>query len=250
MTKNTIQTFQLLLIVLAFIAGGAWCVTEVPPAILWGLRIGVPLMGIVVGFWFYNLSRRPDTLPDLLGKVAGSYFEQDGFCFAALLEQINGACRLNIYFQNRYSGHVRAKVKMLPPLRTLGLGRHPLQNVEAVAECPGGAFGVLRIPFPIPVKYQGKRMTFDIGADAKYPFGRGDPLRFRMGRSVRSAAQTGQAGWGLIGALRIATQAHVRLQLPAGIRNEIGSRVANTEILWMPDQPTGGFPVLQPKTAA
>jgi hypothetical protein len=249
MTKNTVQVFQLLLLFLAFVAGGSWCVTKVQPVILWGLRIGTPLAGIVVGLYFYKLSRRPDMLPDLLRDAAGKYFERDGFCFALLVDQINGVCRLNIYFQNRYAGHASAKVKMLPPLRTLGLGRHPLPKIEVAVECPGGAFGVLRMPFPIPGKYQGKRMTFNPGADVRYRR-RGKLLRFRSGRNVPSTAQTGQSGWGIIGAIRIAAQANAKLQLPTNVGSESSGLIAQTEIIWAPDPATHGFPILPAKTAA
>ena len=183
MQKNTKQAYQLLLIAMGFVTLGAWLPGIVGRAdVVWGLRIGTPMAAAAVAWLFYRGLHRPEKLPDLLGQTVGKYFERDGLCFAPVVETVDGASRLSIYFQNRHAGHASATIHMLPPRRSFRFGRHPLPPVQVLIECPAAAFGVARLPFPIPPKYQGRRMSFELAADVRYPARRGRLLRFRAGK--------------------------------------------------------------------
>jgi hypothetical protein len=241
-----------LLIVLGFTTLGAWCATVGSPVIIWTLRIGAPLAAIATGWGIYTVKTLPESLPDHLRAVAGSYFEQKGLCFAPLLELAEGGRSfLCFYFQNRNSGHASTTVQFLPPVRTLRLKRHDLPGASIQIECPGGAFGVVRTPFPVPAKYQGKKMSFEIGADTTYPAGRGELLRHRQG--LRIGATREMRSWHQLlttllvlplGILYTRSAARTTLPLPFGVaETDADLGTSTTDILWTPDLPIAGFPV-------
>jgi hypothetical protein len=194
-----------------------------------------------VSWWLFRVMRRPEKLPDLLREATGAYFEQNGICFAPKFEVIERQCFLNIYFQNRYARQATTRVDMLPPLRTLWFTRHDLPRVSVNFECPGGAFGVVRIPYSFPARYQGKRMALEIGADTKYPFYHGDLLRLRTGIRVSSTHEMGQGHQlvttilfgAILGALVTSRMARVALNLPRDVNDEPPPKAAPmVEILW------------------
>ncbi len=259
MTTNAKQAFQLLIIVLCFVTLGAWCASVGSLAVIWALRLGAPAAIIPVVYWFFSLSRRPDSIPDLLRQSAGRYFERKGLCFAPVLDVVDGTCRLNLFFQNRYTGHASTIIQLKPPMRSFWISRHALPTVTAAIECPGGAFGVLRFAFPIPAKYQGKRMAFDVGADTKYHAHRGKLLRHREGIRVGSISELGQGhalglvllGLPLLGALVVSRAAKARMVFPTGVAETLPPDAqTGPEILWQPELQTGGFPVILGKAAA
>jgi hypothetical protein len=130
----------------------------------------------------YTMLTKPERYPDLLRDRAGTYLERDGFCFAPLLETTpTGACVLAVYFQNRCEGAASARLVLRPPRRLFGLLRHALPEHVLSIECPGGAFGVARSSFPIPARYQGRQVSFNVVADVTYPHGRGAFVRHRTG---------------------------------------------------------------------
>lgn len=248
----------LLLIALAFTALGAWCATVGQPQIIWAFRIGAPLATLAVAWGIYKVQSLPETLPDHLRAIAGKYFERDGLCFAMRLETTDGRCALCVYFQNRNGGHASSRVMVLPPRRTLRYKRHPLPAPTILIECPGGAFGVVRVPFPVSAKYWGRRMSFDVAADTRYPAGRGELLRHRQGLRVNSTRDLSGAGQLLaallllpLGVVFVRTPARVTLDLPRDVaETDPTDATAETEILWLPDLPTGGFPVMPPTRVA
>lgn len=259
MRRGTRQAFQLVLIVLGFVTLGAWCDGIGWPVLIWGLRAGTPLVMAGVCWLFYRASRRPDPLPNPLREIAAKYFERKGLCFAPVLETSGDSCQMSVYFQNRYESHVSAMIEVLPPRRTFWFGRHDLPTVVSAVECPGGAFGAMRVPFPIPKQYQGRQMRFDIAADVKYRARKGKLLHVREGTRVDAIGQTRQwsallflfAGVGLVPVLCMMRSAGVRLQLPKGVFEALPQGAApTTDILWAPELPTHGFPITPVKTAA
>jgi len=143
----------------------------------------------------YAMLTEPERLPDLLRERVGTYFERDGLCFAPMFETTPaGECVMALYFQNRYAGTAQARVRVSPPRRALWLTRHRLPTPTFAFDCPGGAFGVARTAFPIPGKYQGRRLAFRIHADATYPQGCGDLLRIRTGVPSRRWTATSPQG--------------------------------------------------------
>lgn len=154
----------------------------------------------------YAMLTQPERLPDLLRQRVGTYFESDGLCFAPQLETTpGGECVMALYFQNRYAGVTRARVRVSPPRRAMWLTRHRLAAPTFAFDCPGGAFGVARVPFPIPAKYQGRRMTFRMTAHAGYPQGCGELLRFRAGIQPRRWTATLPQGVAEVGIFTAAT---------------------------------------------
>ena len=121
----------------------------------WKARIGF-LLGAAVALLIilWALYRR-DKAPDFLRQVAGGYFERTGFCFAIVPTVQQGTCFLNLFFQNRYSKACRAQV-VIHPSQGFFLIRRDLDSLVVEIACEGGAFGVTRIPWPVPQKYQGK----------------------------------------------------------------------------------------------
>lgn len=258
MGTNARQAFQLTFIVLGFVTLVAWCGQLGRADVLWAVRLGTPLAGAAVGWWYCKASHRSEKLDDLLRKVAPGYLERDGLCFAPMLEVQGGRCRMSLYFQNRYGGHASGRIEVRPPMRTLGLGRHPLPTVAVQVECPGGAFGVVSVPFSIPAKYQGKRMRFEAGADVKYPARRGALLRFRSGRRIGSIRDLNQGGLAVLAllSLPLALLAHLQvmrllMMLPSGVAEvPPPGAMPQTQILFVPQVATGGFPVLPIRDAA
>jgi len=258
---NKRQAYQLALIVLAFVTLVAWCMQTGRADVIWALRLGAPLLAAAVGWWFYKAAHRPENFEDLLTKVAPRYLERDGLCFMPVIDAANEAGRVSIYFQNRFAGHATGRIEMRPPLRSFWFGRHALPTIAAQVECPGGAFGVLRLPFAIPAKYQGRRMQFNIGADVKYPAKRGQLLRFRSGKRVLSRKQLDGSPAGAVLALVFLSLplaalsagsrgTRLRLKLPTGVAENVPPVIPQLEILHTPDLPTAGFPVLPLSRAA
>ena len=200
-------------------------------------------MAAAVAGAMFAVSRRPDSIPDKLREVAPKYFERDGLCFAPVVEAAGGACFLNVYFQNRHARHASARIDVMPGARSFRLARHPLAEVSVRIECPGGAFGVVRVPFLVPADYQGRRVSFDVAADVKYPARRGKLLRPRGGVAVGPTSDLSQTRQLLstlallpLGILQVASPGRVTLRLPIEVAGDAPApRPTPCEILWAPD---------------
>jgi hypothetical protein len=256
--KTQSQALHVLLIVLGFVALGAWCASEGSPPVIWSLRVAMPLAAVGVIWLLVRVARRPDRLPDHLARTTGKYFEREGLCFAPRFEAAyGGACFLCLYVQNRFARPASARIDALPPVRSFRLSRVPLAPVSVRVECPGGAFGVVRVPFGVPAKYQGKRLAFEVAADVKYPAGRGEMLRQRGGvraGSIREARPSHQLLKSLsflfLGVIHTSRPASATMTLPRGVAESAPAGGPGAfEVLWLPELPTGGFPVL-PRQAA
>jgi len=260
--QHSMAAFQVFLIVLAFFTFGGWIATGGRPELLWLCRVGAPLLGIVIAWKLFRLSRQPEKLPDLLGELtARSYFERDGLCFAARPELAadGRTCLLAIYFQNRNAGHASTQVIMRAAGGTFLFRAPKLAPISAAIECPGGAFGVWRVPYPVPAQYQGKSFKFLVAAATKYRTGRGELLRRAGGMNVSTPRELGGgfrflellAGL-FLGFIRISSPASVTFALPANVTSDADEPPTNPhqEILWTPDLATGGFPVMPTRKAA
>ncbi|HUW57188.1 MAG TPA: hypothetical protein VMZ92_11170 [Planctomycetota bacterium] len=126
---------------------------------------------------------RRDAAPDFLLKVAPSYFERTGFCFSVGTVVRDGACYLQIPFQNRYERPCEAQLVLKAGLDFF-LTRKKMQSMALRIDCGPGAFGIAQVPLPVPEKYQGKAAALDVGAAVKYPKGKGKMLRYRDGLEV------------------------------------------------------------------
>jgi hypothetical protein len=222
------------------------------------MRIGAPLAGLFIAWRLYRIVRQPETVPDLLGELGGKYFESNGLCFGAIFEthEEHGSI-VSIYFQNRYDGHASARVMLQPPGRPFWSRKPPVPTVGAIIECPGGAFGVVRLPFDIPDCHRGASVRFRVGADTKYSKGRGEMLRFRNGIRVGSIdmlAVGSQVAATILmlflGLIYVSSPAYVTVTLPAdaGEKRRDPARQGIREILWEPNAPS--FPAIPPRVAA
>src|SRR5665213_2925954 len=72
-------------------------------ALVWGLRIGMPVALVLAIVLALYDSFRGDRAPDFLRKYFGRPFERDGVCFTIQPSMREGTLFLNIIFQNQYS---------------------------------------------------------------------------------------------------------------------------------------------------
>jgi len=227
---------QLVLAVSIFGSIGVWTVPRASNAI-WGWRIGFAIAILVTGFIWYRAANRKENFPDLLAQAihSYSYFERDGLCFAPVIHAVQGICWISIYFQNRYANPCTCRIRMLPPPRSFWFGRHDLPPINAELYCPSGAFGVTRFPYPVPQRYQGRHLRFEVFGSTDYPQGKGNMLRFREGIQAGSTSFFSiTGGRGLS-----------RIYLPRDVASSLlGPIEPTTEILWQPDLPTNAFPVI------
>ena len=227
MGTNAKQAIQILIIILGFVTLGAWVATVGDPLVVGALRYGAPAAALFAGWVLFAAPRRQGKEPDHLGQMAAKYFERDGLCLAPVFAEVDGTCVLSVYFQNRYAGRAVARFAMLPPRRSFWFGRHKLPSVTVDLECPGGAFGVVRLPFAVPANYQGRRVKFELGADVAYPDRKGKTLRYREGKYLvpmrqldrESDAMAGLAlgGLGILIALSASSRSRATLLLPNGV---------------------------------
>jgi hypothetical protein len=205
----------------------------------WRPLVGFPALALgALGLLVWSLMRK-DKFPDLLKKRHGSYFEREGFCFAIVPVASNGECRLDIYFQNRFDRSSRAQVVMRPSQQFF-LNRRPIETLTVEIDCPGGAYGVARVPWAVPTKLQGKQQSFDVGAHTEYPTGRGTMIRYRDGVHVGTAKRDVWAGVltlaGAVGGTVVMTKsAKVKLTLPKDVKDTLPEdALIAIEILWSP----------------
>jgi hypothetical protein len=240
---------QLIFVIAVITVALSWGISPLTFKTAWEMRIGGIVIAGATGWVFISNARRKETLPDMLGQITPRYFERGGFCFAFSLVVHDRTAWMQVFFQNRYERACQARVVLTPP-KTFFLNRAKTQGIDAEITCDGAAFGVYRAPWPINEKLQGKKISCEVACSASYPAGSGRLVRFREGMRCgtprsdlsRAAATLGLAA---VGVVRVSRPATVRLQMPKGVAAEISSSVTPTmEILWRPDLPTGGFPVL------
>ena len=230
------------------------------------LRIGFGILGGLGALGFtlaWLLAPRPLAVeaPDVLAGVAPDCFECDGLCFAPTLEVADGLCWFNVYCQNRYDRPCRATVGFIP---MEGLSRSPgepndVPPLITELDCDGGEAAVVRFPYPIGARWQGRIMIYDVTGVVRYPEGRGRLIRSRAGLPVRGPSSkhadalrlAGVAALGMFGILAIGLTdrptASRELRLPEGVAEQLPPDVAQrTETLSVMDLPTGGFPVSPP----
>ena len=251
MGQSVKAVLQLVLLVLVFAAVLAWGVPRHPDGVVWTFRLGSPVCVALLGWVLVRSTRRREVLPDLLAQATGGYFERDGLCFGfAPARTIDGGQWLFVYFQNRYERLCEARIVLKPPSRNLWFGRWRMTTVDVTVVCDGAAFGVHRTPWPIPAKLQGRSARFDVACRTAYPSGRGKRLRYREGaRAGVPGSDLGRAalalGGAAVGTLAISRPARWRIRLPRGsVEGVLPGATASTQILWRPDPPTGGFPVV------
>jgi hypothetical protein len=115
-----------------------------------------------------------------------------------------------------------------------------LATVSPDIECGPGGFGVAKFPVAIPRRHQGKTVTFEIGADAEYPLGKGREVRFHHGRRIRHnsrfcnpIAAVQAIAHLLVGHFVVHSPAKIRLTLPLDVAEYLPeSAVGDAQMLW------------------
>lgn len=207
---------------------------------IWGLRLALPtaVFAAVVIFLFIHFRR--DEVPDYLHHFFGTFFDRDGFCFFLTANAENGICFFDLFFQNKYEQPCTGRVAVRPA-RNL-LRRPDIETVTHEIDCEGGAYGVARMPMPVPPSLEGTSQKFEFGASVKFPHGKGRMLRFRDGIVIRTDSEFGDKFAatarviGFFGGMLILSKpATMTIDLPMGVKNDIPDDVqATVTTLWKP----------------
>lgn len=196
-------------------------------------------IGIIALVMLLKMHFRKDLLPDFLSGIEKNFFEKNGFCFALKPKVENGFCILYIYFQNRYDRESLAYIVMQPSIGFF-LNKRKIDSVHVRIKCNAAAFGLQKVPLPIPQKYQGKVQSFDIGANVSYPGGRGKMQRFRDGLRVGKAKINRMADQMLTvagmfgGAVVTSSPASFTFSMPGGVAETLPDdmHIDETETIW------------------
>ncbi|WP_148593773.1 hypothetical protein [Aquisphaera giovannonii] len=225
-----------LLLIIGMIGGVMAWMTD---GATWRPIVGFPALTVgSLGILLWSLIRE-DEAPDLMRQACGSYFERDGFCFAVVPAVADGQARLDVYFQNRFEKACLAHVAIRPSQKFF-LNRGSIQAIAVPIECDGGAFGVARIPWGVPSKYQGQRQSLDVAASTEYPTGRGRMIRFRDGVRVGKATSSLwpnvlTVAAAATGTFYLSRPARLKFRLPKGVNEAVpeDARI-RVETLWRP----------------
>lgn len=226
MGESTKAVCAVVLIAASVAAGLGW-MTDRPHTMIWGLRIGGPLVAVLALGLLLKLQFRVDLAPDYLYERSKAYFNRDGFCFAVSSTAADGVGYIEVYFQSQRDAPCLGRVA-LRPARGFFLTRAKIETIICEIECAPGGFGVARIPVSIPAALQGKRLAFEVGASAQYPDGKGRRIRFRDGIFLRANTRFGDAfTTGLkvatvaTGGILLSHPAKVTLDLPVGVSEHV-----------------------------
>jgi hypothetical protein len=104
MSENAKALLGGFIVLTAFATLFIWITAGVPDnPIIWGFRIGLPIvLFFAIVLALYDGFRR-DRAPDFVRRHFGKRFERDGVCFVVQPSTSNGTFVLNIIFQNQYS---------------------------------------------------------------------------------------------------------------------------------------------------
>lgn len=171
------------IIVCAFIAFFAWVSDFVYPALTWSGRILAPAAAIWVIVALIRDRLTKDVVPDFIRAQGLNPFERDGFFFAIVPRTLTGTLTMQVLFQNAHERPSSAQLVCKPGLG-FWLQDLPLAPFTLDLTCPPGGFGIAEVPMAVPTKYQGKEITYELGAHIRYPKGRGKRLLHKTGIHV------------------------------------------------------------------
>jgi len=238
MTVSAKAVIALVVVVCFFTTIVAWSDVRWSPAWTWALRLVPPVIGLGALVLVCWAQWRKDKVPDFLRRVTKTYFDRRGFCFSVGAKVRDDTCLLQIVYQNRYERRCEARVVLKPSVGFF-LTRKKVRNMALDIECGPAAFGLAQIPFPVPEKYQGQTVSFDVGAAVRYPEGRGKMLRYREGLTVGTAKFSSYGGQALtlaglfVGAAIISRAARATVLLPVGVKEELPEDTpVEIEALW------------------
>ena len=228
-----------LLLIIGAIAGAIAWTADRPDTTTWGFRIGGPTLAILALVLILKLHSRADLVDDYLRDHAGTYFNRDGFGFAFIATAVDGIAYMDAYFQNQHDKPCTGRIA-LRPARGFFMNRAKIDTMTYEIACAPAAFGFARLAIPIPETLQGKRQSFEVGASAHYPAGKGQRLRFHDGVFLRTNTNFGNSvGTALTvagaatGSLVLSKPATVTVVLPVGVAEAIPENlVPEITTLW------------------
>ena len=212
------------------VAAIAWT-TDRPDAMTWGFRIGSPVVALVIAGVLVRRYFRKDLAHDYLRDFVGSYFNRDGFGFSCVATAVDGVAFMDVYFQNQYDKPCLGRVALRPARGFFSL-RANIETLVFQIQCAPGAYGIARLPLPIPAKCQGTRQTFEVGASVFYHDGKGKRLRFHDGvfigadTNFQDVFGTGLAVTALMtGSVVLTTPATISVDLPDDVAEEVEATI-------------------------
>jgi hypothetical protein len=238
MGESTKAVCALLMIVGVFAAVIAWSADR-PNMISWGFRIGGPAVSLLTLGLILALHFRTDRECDYLRRRCGTYFNRDGLCFAIDAISKDGIACMVAYFQSQYDQPCRGRIA-LRPARGFFLNRANIDAIVFDVECPAAGFGYALVPIPIPLEFQGKQQSFEVGASVRYLNGKGERIRFHDGVLLRADAHfEDPVGSGLAvagaatGTIFLRRPATAKVTLPRNVSETLPvTRSQRVEILW------------------
>ncbi|PYJ56218.1 MAG: hypothetical protein DME24_22960 [Verrucomicrobia bacterium] len=175
------------------------------------------LTPIGVSIW---LSRLADPVPDFLAGISTRFFERDGLSFLITVEKAADYARMVVYYQNRFDKPCIATIAVGPTRKAFtDLDGLPIFEFNLSVE--GAEFGKQSVAWSIPLRFQGKKILWDVAAQVKFPAGRGVLLRGRNGAAV---------GDHLVGGGEEAVKAVTSLVLSAAHLHSMPARAARVEL--------------------
>ncbi|MFI5379697.1 MAG: hypothetical protein ACHRHE_10395 [Tepidisphaerales bacterium] len=252
MNQSLKSIIALLILIALACSVFAWTIGR-PDVTTWSFRLGAPVVTIALGWVLIRSEFRKDIVPDHLRKAFGSFFESDGLSFATAVQVENGICFLLIFFQNRYQRSCEAEIELKPAPGSFSILCPKIDRVRVPLNVGPAEFGFVRVPYPVPAKYQGKTLRYDVAANVKYPAGHGRMLRFRDGARVGPISVVPQAVHSafslllvFVGVLYLKRPARCKISLPIGVANSISPELGMTTENIAGDRPPAyGFPVIQ-----
>ena len=226
MAESIKSVLALVLIAAGITALIAWT-DDRPSDTVWQLRIGAPIAALLSLFVLLKMHFRADHATDYLLPLTGTYFNCNGFCFAFVVTEEDGTAFLHAYFQSQRDQPSSAVIA-LRPARGFFMTRSKISVIAIPVECPAAAFGVAKVPLPIPENLQGQYQPFEVGASVSYPQGKGRRIRFNDGIFLRSNSKAGKySGPALDFAGSVADSiagskpATANIELPVGVADEL-----------------------------
>lgn len=198
------------------------------------IRLVSTVVAVLTLIVFLKLHLKPDQVPDYLAKRHGNAFENRGVSVVFEPAVLDGIFYLNIYFQCKFTGDAVIHVGLRPKQGLLGRAKGLDLHLGPI-DCPPAGYGVMRWPIPVPLKLQGKKMTFEVGLSATYPKGKGTQARFRSGLRVGHKADFVRHASSNFLTIKVIsyTPAQCTIQLPANVAESLPIEVGEQdEIFW------------------
>lgn len=235
--KNILQVALVAVLIVAVFAWSNVNNSMTIGAMAWAFRIVSPIVALALTFVLMKNRLRKEPLPDYLRNFVRHPFECNGLCFGLVTEAVDGCGELHVLFQNRFANPCSA-VLVLTRNHGFASSQKLLEYSPIHVECAGGAFGLMRVPLPVPRKYQGKRKSFTIKGQVSYPHGRGELLRFRSGRDVGAdavATSVLRFAVSMCGVPAANRPAYFKMRYPKGVAETLPPGQSPTsELLWQP----------------